>query len=69
MPRHGRPKRSKAAVKMQLEEYICRISIENSRLGGARFRELPELEQLYKETAKRLRIISREMCEIANDRS
>lgn len=66
MPRRGSPKRSHAAVEMQLEEYICRIDSEHSRLGGARFRELPELEQLYKEVAKQLRIIAREMCEIAN---
>lgn len=69
MPRHGSPKRSGAAVKMRLEEYICRISSEDQRLGGARFRELPELERLYKEVAKELRAIAREMSEIANDRS
>ena len=68
MPRHGSPKRSQAAVEMQLEKYICRISIEEGKLGGARFSELPELEQLYKKIAKQLRIIAREMCEIANDK-
>lgn len=62
------PKRSKAAVIMHLEHYVCKISEQQDRLEGARFAELEYLETLYRSIAKNLRKVAQEMREVSNDK-